>query len=63
MIQKQLGISVVFAIALIGALAGQPAMADDCDDDCSIAAIPEPGSLALWGIGLAGLGFLRRRKK
>ena len=27
------------------------------------AAIPEPSTLALFGIGLAGLGFLRRRRK
>lgn len=26
-------------------------------------AIPEPGALALFGIGLAGLGFMRRRRK
>jgi hypothetical protein len=25
--------------------------------------LPEPGTLALWGIGLAGMGFVRRRKK
>ena len=64
--KKQLSLSVVGALALMGALAQQPAMAQSCEDDddgCPVAAIPEPGSLALWGIGLAGLGLLRRRKK
>ena len=31
-------------------------------DDLEISAIPEPGSLALFGLGLAGLGYARRRK-
>lgn len=64
--KKQLSLSVVGALALMGALAQQPAMAQCIDDDECLpptAAIPEPGSLALWGIGLAGLGLLRRRKK
>ncbi len=29
----------------------------------SAAAVPEPGTLALFGAGLAGLGWLRRRKR
>ena len=26
------------------------------------AAVPEPGSLAVFGLGLLGLGYMRRRK-
>lgn len=27
------------------------------------ASVPEPATLSLFGLGLAGIGFLRRRKK
>ena len=32
-------------------------------NDIAVFAAPEPGSLSLLGSGLAGFGFLRRRKK
>jgi hypothetical protein len=31
-------------------------------DNVTIASVPEPASLAIWGLGLAGIGIYRRRK-
>jgi hypothetical protein len=33
-----------------------------CHDDCDGTSVPEPGTLALLGLGLFGLGFNKRRK-
>jgi len=38
-------------------------MIDNVIFDVAAAAVPEPGSLALLGLGLAGMGLARRRKK
>jgi len=35
----------------------------DVDDDDDVVTVPEPGTLALFGIGLLGMGLSRRRKK
>jgi len=35
----------------------------DNGQDCEVVVVPEPTTLALFGIGLAGLGFARRKKK
>jgi hypothetical protein len=49
------------ANVVLGDSFGSPLEADV--NPGSIRGIPEPGTLALLGIGLAGMGFTRRRKK
>ena len=43
--------------------ASQPAAVENYDLDNVVFAIPEPASLAIFGIGLAGLGFVGRRRR
>jgi hypothetical protein len=35
---------------------------NECTTDCNPSEVPVPGTLGLLGLGLAGLGFVRRRK-
>jgi len=48
---------------LLAALGVRPDDPDDPGDDDPPTTVPEPGTLALFGIGLIGMGLMRRRRK
>jgi PEP-CTERM motif len=40
-----------------------PSVAVTIDGTLGSASVPEPATLSLFGLGIAGVGFMRRRKK
>lgn len=53
------GVNWVFGDTLANYVSGD---AGYLVENAAVTAVPEPGTLALFGLGLAGLGLLRRRK-
>ena len=48
---------------MVGAFCTHPACCSDRIVGGTVSSVPEPATLALLGLGLAGVGFMSRRKK